>query len=119
MERIGSNRRSFIAYLITYGRVTGKEHRVPLRLVYYNGRLYASRRNKDSDWVKNVMHNSTVKVEIPVAYSDDECLVIHGKARVIDNDPVLSDIISTLKYNDERSKESRVIVEIEEIREKN
>ena len=118
MERIGSNGRSFIAYLVTYGRVTGKEHKVPLRLVYYNGRLYASRRNKDSDWIKNVMHNSIVKVEIPTAYSD-EFLVIHGKARVIDDDPVLSNIISTLKYDDERSKEPRVIVEIEEIREKN
>ncbi len=96
---------SFIAYLVTIGRVSKREHRVPLRLVYYNGRLYASRRNMNSDWLKNIIHNPNVRVEI-----DDT--IINGNARIV-NDPNLCSIISRLKYSDERGNESRVVVEIE------
>lgn len=96
---------SFIAYLVTIGRVSKREHRVPLRLVYYNGRLYASRRNMNSDWLKNIIHNPNVRVEIGDT-------IINGNARIV-NDPNLCSIISRLKYSDERGNESRVVVEIE------
>ncbi len=96
---------SFIAYLVTIGRVSKREHKVPLRLVYYNGRLYASRRNMNSDWLKNIIHNPNVRVKIGDT-------IINGNARIV-NDPNLCSIISRLKYSDERGNESRVVVEIE------
>jgi hypothetical protein len=97
---------SFIGYLVTIGRVSKKEHRVPLRFVYYNDRIYASRRNMNSDWIKNIMHNPNVRVEI-----DD--VVINGRAKIVSDDPNLCSTISRLKYKDGRGNEPRIIVEIE------
>ncbi len=103
-DRYGS---SFIGYLVTIGRVSKREHRVPLRFVYYNGKFYASRRNMNSDWMKNIMHNPAVRVEI----GDD--IIVNGIARIVSDDPNLCSTVSRLKYQDERSNEARVIVEIE------
>ncbi|MCS7140763.1 MAG: nitroreductase/quinone reductase family protein [Candidatus Nitrosocaldus sp.] len=98
---------SFIAYLITKGRRSGREHRVPLRLVRYNGRLYASRRNMESDWLKNILHDQHVAVEM-----DGERF--EGTARLVD-DEHLCRTISSLKYAGDaaRAGMSRVVVEIE------
>lgn len=98
---------SFIAYLITKGRRSGKEYKVPLRLVRYNGRFYASRRNMNSDWIKNILHDNHVAIEI-----DGKRL--EGTARMVD-DEHLCRVISALKYSDDASRASmsRVVVEIE------
>ena len=96
--------KSFIANLITIGRKTRKEHTVPLRLVFYNGKFYASRRNPDGDWLKNIARNPSVNIEV-------EGKKILGKASIV-NDEALSRKISSLKYGDERSAMERIIVEI-------
>ncbi|MEO9364506.1 MULTISPECIES: nitroreductase/quinone reductase family protein [Candidatus Nitrosocaldus] len=100
-------RESFIAYLITKGRRSGKEHRVPLRLVRYNGKLYASRRDMNSDWMKNILHDQHVIVEM----ADGNRL--EGIARLVD-DESLCRIVSMLKYKDDaRASMNRVVIEIE------
>ena len=52
------------AVLSTIGRKTGKEHSVELRAVFYNNRFYFSRRNPNSDWLKNAIANTLVKVMV-------------------------------------------------------
>ena len=53
---------SFIGHLTTVGRVTGRPHRVLLRLVYHAGRFYASRSDSSSDWCRNLIANPDVTV---------------------------------------------------------
>ena len=95
---------SFIGYLTTVGRVTGRKHKVALRLVYYQGRLYASRRDTSSDWCQNLIKDPGVLVELPNHQ-------IHGNARIIDDDK-LAETIFGLKYRDDRASRKRVLVEI-------
>jgi len=99
--------KSCIANLTTKGRKTGKEHTVPLRLVFYNGKFYASRRNAEGDWLKNIVKNPYVTIEV-------EGRKIVGKASMV-NDEILGKKISSLKYGDERSTMERIIVEIRPI----
>jgi len=96
--------KSFITNLTTIGRKTGKEHTIPLRLVFYNGKFYASRRNPEGDWLKNIAKNPCVTIEV-----DGKKIV--GKASIV-NDEELTNKISSLKYGDERSAMERIIVEI-------
>lgn len=95
---------SFIGELITIGRKSKKKHRVYLRLVYYNGKYYASRRDPDSDWLKNLMINP--EVEIMVNGNNIRCL-----AKIVD-DQALGKEISRIKYKDKRASMSRLVVEL-------
>lgn len=95
---------SFIGYLTTTGKVTGRPHTVPLRLVYHRGKVYASRRDIRSDWCRNLLKNPNVIVEIHGHQ-------FTGTAEVL-TDEALSQNISQLKYRDQRSLERRVAVEI-------
>jgi deazaflavin-dependent oxidoreductase (nitroreductase family) len=95
---------SFITNLTTLGRKTGKEHIVPLRIVYYNGKFYASRRKRDGDWLKNIEKNPSVTIEF-------EGKQVAGKANLV-KDEMLSKKISSLKYGDERASMGRIVVEI-------
>ena len=42
---------------------TGKAHQVWLLAVKYNGKLYFSRRNTNSDWLRNAQKNPDVRIE--------------------------------------------------------
>jgi deazaflavin-dependent oxidoreductase (nitroreductase family) len=95
---------SFIGSLTTIGRKTGKEHTVPLRLVFYNGSFYASRTNPGGDWLQNITKNPHVTIEV-------DGRKVTGKASIVDDEAVSSKI-SSLKYGDERSSIKRIIVEI-------
>ena len=95
---------SFIASLTTFGRKTGKLHTVLLRLVFHNDKLYASRRSMSGDWLQNLLKNSHVIIEV----NGDK---INGKAALLE-DKELLDIISSLKYNDERVLMERIVIEI-------
>ena len=55
---------SAVGHLTTVGRVTGRPHRVALRLVYYQGNFYASRRDLASDWCRNLMKDPGVTVNL-------------------------------------------------------
>ena len=94
----------FKAVLITKGRKTGTPHAVELRAVFYNEMIYFSRRNSQSDWLKNAISNPEVKVEYNGAtYSGIASLV---------TDKNLARKISQLKYADKRSEESRVVLQV-------
>lgn len=97
---------AFKAVLITKGRKTGTEHAVWLRAVSHNGRVYFSRRNENSDWLKNAIANKTVKVQV-----DDTTYV--GVASLV-TDQALAKRISELKYpGEERAQEVRIVLQVE------
>ena len=95
---------SDIGYLTTMGRVSGRPHRVALRLVYYHGTFYASRRDAASDWCRNLIKNPRVMVELGGGE-------FPATARIVDDDEMAGKI-SSLKYQDERALRRRVMVEI-------
>ncbi len=95
---------TFKAILITNGRKTGKEHAVELKAVFYDNKFYFSRRNSQSDWLKNALVNPEVKIQ----YND---MIFSGIASLI-TDENLAKKISQLKYSDNRAQESRVVLEV-------
>jgi len=95
---------SFLGNLTTVGRVSGKTHTVKLRLVLHEGNFYASRRNADGGWLKNIVRNPSALIE--VNGEQIECL-----AELL-NDVKLSQKISELKYRDKRREEKRVVVRL-------
>ena len=99
------NNLTFKAILTTIGRKTGKEHSVWAKAVTYNNMIYFSRRNPNSDWLKNAIVNPLVKVE----FNGEK---FFGEARVVD-DHILTKKISSIKYTDKiRQNEYRVILEV-------
>ena len=100
-----TNNLTFKALLTTMGRKTGKEHSVWAKVVTYNDMIYFSRRNPNSDWLKNAIVNPIVKVEF-------NGKKISGSAKLVDDD-YLARKISSLKYTDKaRQEESRIILEV-------
>lgn len=95
---------AFKAVLITKGRKTGRLHAVELRAVYYNNKVYFSRRNPNSDWLKNAISNPEVKIK----YNEKR---FSGKAMLV-SDKKLAKKISELKYSDKRSEESRFVLQV-------
>ena len=99
------NNLAFKAILKTKGRKTGKEHIVWAKAVTYNNMIYFSRRNPNSDWLKNAIANPQVKVEF-------EGKEYSGIARLVEEQD-LTEKISSLKYTDEnRQRESRIVLEV-------
>ena len=100
------NNLTFKAILTTIGRKTGNEHSVWAKAVTYNGMIYFSRRNPNSDWLKNAIANPKVKVK----FDGKE---FSGNARLVQEEE-LSKKISTLKYTDKnRQDEPRIVLEIQ------
>ena len=95
---------TFKAILITRGRKTGKPHAVELRAVYYNNKAYFSRRNSDSDWLRNAVANQDVIVKYNNESHSGKALI------VIDED--LAKKISHLKYSDKKPEQSRIVLEV-------
>ena len=99
------NNLTFKALLKTKGRKTGKEHTVWAKAVTYNDMIYFSRRNPNSDWLKNAITYPQVKVEF-------DGKRFSGIARLVEEED-LSQKISSLKYTEKsRQKEARVVLEI-------
>ena len=95
---------SCIGDLMTVGRVSGKPHTVPLRLVCYQGKFYASRRDARSDWCRNLLKNPEVTVAV-------QRETWGGIARLV-TDQALCRKISQLKYGGQRAMERRTVIEI-------
>ena len=99
------NNLTFKALLTTMGRKTGNEHSVWAKAVTYNDMIYFSRRNPNSDWLKNAIANPEVKVEF-------DGKKFSGIARLV-KDEGLARKISSLKYTDKaRRDESRIVLEV-------
>lgn len=95
---------AFKAILVTIGRKTGKEHVVELRAVYHDRKFYFSRRNPNSDWLKNAISNSKVKV----LYNDQP---LEGTAILVTDEQICKKI-SRIKYSDHRSEDTRIVLEV-------
>ncbi|MEO9276938.1 MAG: nitroreductase/quinone reductase family protein [Nitrososphaera sp.] len=95
---------AFRSTLVTIGRKTGVEHTVELRAVYHNGKFYFSRRNPNSDWLKNAISNPKVKVQ----YNDH---ILEGTASLVTDEQICKKI-SNLKYSDHRSEDARIVLEV-------
>ena len=95
---------TFKTILITVGRKTGKEHAVELKAVFYDNKFYFSRRNSQSDWLKNALANPQVKIQ----YNN---MIFFGIASLV-MDENLAKKISQLKYSDKRAQESRAVLEV-------
>ena len=99
------NGQTFQAKLITKGRITGKKHSVWLKAVMLNDKLYFSRHVPDSDWFKNAIANSDVRVQY-----DNQSM--KGNASVVIEESLVKKI-SQLKYPEEqRADEKRVVLEV-------
>ena len=97
---------AFKASMTTIGRSTGKEHSVWLRAVIYEEKIYLSRRNENSDWLKNALAHPLVKVGL-----DGQTYT--GKASLV-TDESLAKKISQLKYPGQaRAGEARVVLQID------
>ena len=96
----------FKTILETKGRDTGKKHRVWLLAVKYEEKLYISRRNTNSDWLKNAQKNPDVRIEF-------DRRSFAGRASLVSDDSLCKKI-SQLKYDDEkRANEPRVVLEVD------
>jgi len=94
------------AILETKGRDAGKTHKGWLLAVKYEGNLYLSRRNTNSDWLKDAQKNPDVRIEF-----DGQSFA--GRASLV-NDNSLCKKISQLKYDDEkRANEPRVVLQVD------
>ena len=100
------NNLTFKAILTTMGRKTGNEHSVWAKAVTYNNMIYFSRRNPNSDWLKNAIANPRVKVK----FDGKE---FSGNARLVKNEE-LARKISSIKYTKKnRQEEPRIVLEVE------
>jgi hypothetical protein len=94
--------------LTTLGWKTGKQHRIEIWFVEYNGRYYIiSERLDSAHWVQNIKRNSVV------SFSINDKVIIKGNARIVDQvkESALSAEVS--KLMDTKYKWSRgLIVEI-------
>ncbi len=96
---------SFIGELITIGRRSNNIHKVTLRFVYYNNKYYASRRDYNSDWLRNIIVNKDIKIIV-------DGRSIRCKAEIV-KDQALCKEISKLKYKDVmKASLNRVVVEL-------
>lgn len=96
---------TYKASLTTVGRRSGREHSVWLRAVAYEGKIYLSRRNENSDWLKNALAHPQVRVEL-------DGRTYTGIASLV-TDKSLAKKISELKYPGEaRAGEARVVLQI-------
>ncbi|MGI0102594.1 MAG: nitroreductase/quinone reductase family protein [Nitrosotalea sp.] len=90
--------------LATTGRKTGKEHVVELRAVFHNDKFYLSRRNSNSDWLKNAIANPLVRITV-------NDITFLGYASLV-KDEELTKKVSRMKYADGRAEDSRIVLEV-------
>ena len=99
------NNLTFKAILTTMGRKTGNEHSVWAKAVTYNDMIYFSRRNPNSDWLKNAIADPNVKVEF-------DGKQFSGTARLVKNEE-LARKISSIKYTEKnKQEEPRIVLEV-------
>ncbi|MDE1867763.1 MAG: hypothetical protein KGI08_08670, partial [Thaumarchaeota archaeon] len=78
---------------------------VDLRAVFYNGKFYFSRRNSNSDWLKNAIANPFVKIIV------NNTTTLQGYASLVKEEDITRKI-SHMKYADKRAEDSRIVLEV-------
>ena len=89
----------------TKGRKTGKPHSVMLRAVFYNHMVYFSRRNENSDWLKNAI----VTPDVLIQFNGKS----HSGLSSLVTDESLAKKISELKYpGEQRAQDARIVLQV-------
>jgi len=68
-------------YLTTRGRKTGRAHTVELWFALAKGKVYLSHEGKHTDWMKNLMKESTVGIRVDGVTSTANAHIAEGSAR--------------------------------------
>lgn len=88
--RINSSRSSFksrVLILITTGRQSGTPRKTPLQYELENGAVYvASARGCKADWVRNILANPNIEIEL-------EDLHFHAQSQVITDSTQISEFL--------------------------
>lgn len=75
----------FVLLLTTTGRLSGKKRITPLQYEEINGRVYlGSALGKKSDWVKNILRNPSVDVQVKSKNYSGKAIVIDDPEQIID-----------------------------------
>jgi len=88
--QVNSSRSSFkrrVLILTTNGRKSGLPHKTPLQYELENGAVYvASARGCQADWVRNILANPNIEIEL-------EDIHFHAQAQVITDSTQISDFL--------------------------
>ena len=90
---------TFITNVSTLSRDSNKLNTVKLKVVYKDGFIYLTRKNRDSSWYKNLLENNYAEIEI-------NNNLLSGNAFEMINEKEKIEI-SKIKYDNERSLEQR------------
>jgi deazaflavin-dependent oxidoreductase (nitroreductase family) len=75
----------FVLLLTTVGRSSGKKRVTPLQYEEINGRMYlGSAIGRKADWVKNILANPAVNVQIKSRKFAGNAIVIDDTAQIVD-----------------------------------
>ena len=90
---------TFITEVSTYSRNSNRKKTIKLKVVYLDGKIYITRRNKNSDWYKNLLFKDQVEVNL-------DGRIFNGIAsELIDEYEIKK--ISEIKYQNEKKLEKR------------
>jgi len=69
----------------------GKPHLIPIHFGFFNGKVHIIFVNRESKSVRNIKHNPNVCFGINIGYKANEikCVLIQGKAQLIDDISIL------------------------------
>ena len=95
---------TFITRVYTTSIKDGKKKDIKLKVVYDDGKIYFTRRNKRSSWYKNLLINDKAEFELGGK-------IFYGTAKEM-NDQSLISHISQIKYSNEKKDEPRYGFEI-------
>jgi len=75
----------YVLLLITIGRTSGKKRVTPLQYEEINGRIYlGSALGRKSDWVRNILVNPVVDVQMKSTKFSGKAVVIEDPEQIID-----------------------------------
>ena len=82
---LGPLLRKIVLLLTTKGRISGKKRVTPLQYEEIGGRIYlGSALGPKADWVKNILVNSAVEVQVKSQKIAGKAVVINDPAQIID-----------------------------------
>ena len=90
---------TFITNVSTLSRDSNKLNTVKLKVVYKDGFIYLTRKNRDSSWYKNLLENNYAEIEINNNLLSGNAFEMMNEKEKIE--------ISKIKYDNERSLEQR------------
>jgi deazaflavin-dependent oxidoreductase (nitroreductase family) len=64
LEELDKIKNEKFVYLTTKGRKSGKDHVVELWFALVNGKVYLSHEGEHTDWIKNLLKDTNVKLKI-------------------------------------------------------